>query len=233
MKKFIKRAVAMITTVMMFMAMCFSSYAEGSNHNECELTKSPIRRIAYEVSDTSVTEKATMYIQGEKINWVKVVQADGSFHVDITSDKNSTSADGVCNYQEILNQANSYGQGMLRGKDITNKNLKHVYLGTTNSTLTKSDLEEFGGLLGGATDVLASLAGAGMSSAVAAALANIAWTKLTSDYPDKVVYKSMAYEVRYKSDNNYYIHCYHVTARAYENGRVKQTEKNYVQSIGG
>ena len=32
---------------------------------------------------------------------------------------------------------------------------------------------------------------------------------------------------------NYYIHCYHMTAKAYENGSVKQTVHDYTQAIGG
>ena len=32
---------------------------------------------------------------------------------------------------------------------------------------------------------------------------------------------------------NYYIHCYHMTAKAYENGSVKQPVHDYTQAIGG
>lgn len=32
---------------------------------------------------------------------------------------------------------------------------------------------------------------------------------------------------------NYYIHCYHITAKAYESGSVKQTVHDYTQAIGG
>ena len=121
----------------------------------------------------------------------------------------------------------------LRGTEVSGSNLKHMKLGTTTSTLTHSDIERLGGLVQGSVALVTYLASAGFSATVAGILVNIAWTNLTSDFPDKVVYQSTAYEVRFISDNNYYIHCYHMTAKAYESGSIKQTVNDYTQAIGG
>lgn len=215
----------------------FPIYAEES-HSDYQQVHSQIKRISYTINASTIHEYALFEFHGKEIEWNRIIEPNGHFSVVIQSSSEYSTTQGFCNYAEIKNIAEAYIKSYtdispLRGTEVSGSNLKHLKLGTTTSTLTHSDIERLGGLVQGSVALVTYLAGAGFSATVAGILANIAWTNLTSDFPEKVIYQSTAYEVRFISDNNYYIHCYHMTAKAYENGSIKQTVQDYTQAIGG
>lgn len=235
----IKKIFALLLVIAISFISSFPIYAE-TFHSDYDQVYSQIRKITYTINSSSIQEYAIFELNGEEVEWTRVIENSGYFSVIIRSSSESNAIQGFCNYEEIRRIAESYvnvskslSRAPLRGKEISGSNLKHIRLGTTSSTLTHSDIERIGGVVQGSIALLTYLAGAGFNAITAQILANIVWTNLTSDFPQKIVYQSTSYEVRFISDNNYYIHCYHLTAKAYENGSLKQTVKDYTQAIGG
>lgn len=208
-------------------------------HSDYQQVHSPIKSISYTINASTIHEYALFEFNGKEIEWNRIIEPNGHFSAVIKSSSECHTTQGLCNYEEIKSIAEAYIKAYtdispLRGSEVSGSNLKHLKLGTTTSTLTHSDIVKVGGLVQGSASLLvAYFASAGFGATVAGTLATLAWTNLTSDFPEKVIYQSTAYEVRFISDNNYYIHCYHITAKAYENGSVKETVHDYTQAIGG
>ncbi|HCS66670.1 MAG TPA: hypothetical protein DIW34_00090 [Oribacterium sp.] len=236
MKKY-KKFLSLLLIIAISLMSSFPIYAEES-HSDYKKVQSQIKRITYTINASTIHEYALFEFHGKEIEWNRIIEPSGHFSAVIQSSSERSTTQGSCNYEEVKNIAEAYMNvykdvAPLRGTEVSGSNLKHMKLGTTTSTLTHSDIERLGGLVQGSVALVTYLASAGFSATVAGILANIAWTNLTSDFPDKVVYQSTAYEVRFISDNNYYIHCYHMTAKAYESGSIKQTVNDYTQAIGG
>lgn len=236
MKKY-KKFLSLLLIIAISLMSSFPIYAEES-HSDYKKVQSQIKRITYTINASTIHEYALFEFHGKEIEWNRIIEPSGHFSAVIQSSSERSTTQGSCNYEEVKNIAEAYMNvykdvAPLRGTEVSGSNLKHMKLGTTTSTLTHSDIERLGGLVQGSVALVTYLASAGFSATVAGILANIAWTNLTSDFPDKVVYQSTAYEVRFISDNNYYIHCYHMTAKAFESGSIKQTVNDYTQAIGG
>ncbi len=153
-----------------------------------------------------------------------IYQNDESYKIDLTDD-----------YELALANYNLYkknnNQAFLNGKEIKGKNYKHVYIGSNKFTLKKKDIET----IKHESELMAAIAyKCGYSNvALLSSLASTIFSYISESMPTKIVTNCTCYEVRFKNDNSYYIHCYHSKIDYYNGKKIVATENDYSQAIGG
>ena len=187
----------------------------------------------FDENTQNIIESGIIVIGDEKINIETIVRKNGDSKLTI-SEGNFCEVKNIQLdydlYTKLYRESRTF---KLQGCNISKKNFKHLKLGTTSFTIDSSDFSKmssaanaFSVIVGKIKHPLASSA-AGIASTVSAV------TGMMSIGADKIVVKSTSNEVRFKSDNNYYTHCYHDIIKSYKNGKCTSTKRTYYQSNGG
>lgn len=115
-----------------------------------------------------------------------------------------------------------------RGSEITGSQYKHVFIGKSTYSISKSEFSNTSSLTGILVGILAGST-AGTVYGIAAFMVG-----LVASGADHYTITDSVYEVRRTYDNSYYIHCYHSFVKAYDSGNhLLDSFTEYRQAIGG
>ncbi len=200
--------------------------------------------INYSMNGSDVIEKMEFTdTDGSRVYMNRVIHTDGT--AEFTTVKNGKSTiEYLSNHDynvfyALANPTNkktdkvTHNDELLRSGDLTGSQYKHVYISSSNYTITNTAIQQI--VVGGASTAAGIIIGAlGLPGGTALAIGAFVYTVCAALTPYKMVISQKLYEVYFSYDNVYYTHCYHEVIKSYDTGNhLIDTRTEYHQSVGG